>query len=231
MKIIGLHKTSLIDFPGKIASVIFLGRCNMRCPYCYNSDAVLEEGPSEISEQDFFHYLKERKGLIDGVCITGGEPTLHKELPDLIRKIRSLGFKVKLDTNGSNPKMLQDLIEKQLVDFIAMDIKNVFERYEETTNSKVDIKTVKESIKTIINSGVEHEFRTTVLPRFHKKEDIMRTAKDYLKGAKKYVIQQFIPSEKMLDKNLLNEKRFSEKDLKTLKEECNKYIDTAIRNL
>lgn len=231
MKIIGLHKVSLIDFPGRISSVIFLGGCNMRCPYCHNSDALSEESPSEISEQDFFQYLKERKSLIDGVCITGGEPTLHKELPEFIRSIRGLGFKVKLDTNGSNPKMLQDLIEKRLVDFISMDIKNVFEKYEGTTNSKVDIKMIKESIKIIISSKVEHEFRTTVLPKFHDKEDIVRIAKDYLKGAKKYVLQQFMPSEKMLDKSLLSEKRFSEKDLKTLKEECNKYTNTDIRNL
>ena len=231
MRILGLQKISLIDYPGKVCSVIFLSKCNFRCGYCHNPELVFDIDLPEIKEEEVMKVLDERKGFIDGVCITGGEPTLHKELPDLIRKIRGLGFKVKLDTNGSNPKMLQDLIEKRLVDFIAMDVKNVFERYEETTNSKVSTEVIKESIKTIISSGIEHEFRTTVLPKFHKKEDIVEIAKDYLKGAKKYVLQQFMPSEKMLDKSLLTEKRFSEKDLKTLREECNKYINTEIRNL
>lgn len=227
----GLQKISLIDYPGKVCSVIFLSKCNFRCGYCHNPELVFDIDLPEIKEDEVMKFLDERKGFIDGVCITGGEPTLHKNLPELIKKIKDKGLKVKLDTNGSSPKMLQDLIEKKIVDFVSMDVKNVFEKYEETTGSKTSPKMIKESINIIILSGIEHEFRTTVLPKFHEKEDIVRIAKDYLQNAKKYVLQQFVPSEKMLNKSLLTEKKFSEKDLESIRKECSEYINTEIRNL
>lgn len=231
MKILALQKISLIDYPGKVCSVIFLTKCNFRCGYCHNPELVFDLDLPGIKEEEVFKLLDERKGFIDGVCITGGEPTLHKDLPFLIKKIKERGLKVKLDTNGTNPEMLKQLIKDKLVDFVAMDVKNVFEKYEETTNSKVDIKTIKESIKVMISSEIEHEFRTTVLPKFHKKEYIVRIAKEYLTGAKKYVLQQFVASDKIVDKSFLEERKYDENELEEIRRACNKFLKTEIRNL
>lgn len=230
MQIKGFQKTSLIDYPGKICSIIFLSGCNFRCGYCHNPGLVIDDGSQDILEGYVINRLEERKGLVDSVCITGGEPTLHKDLPGFIRRIKDRKLKVKLDTNGSNPEMLKHLIDNKLLDFIAMDVKNVFEKYEQTTNTKVNNDTLKESIKAVIRSGLEHEFRTTVLPKLHKKEDILKIAKSMV-GAQKYVLQQFVAAEKMLDKNFSKEERYSEKELEEIKEECNKYIKTEIRNI
>lgn len=227
----GLQKTSLIDYPGKICSIVFLSKCNFRCNYCHNAELVLNDPKlKEITEEEIFEFLKTRKKLIDAVCITGGEPLLDKNLPEFIKKIKEENFLVKVDTNGTNPKMLNFLIKNKLIDFIAMDIKNVFEKYEKTVNSKVDKTKLQESIKIIIESGIEHEFRTTVLPRLQKKDDLIEIAKE-LKDAKKYVLQQFRPAEKMLDKSFLTEKKYSEKELEDIRKECNKYVETEIRNL
>ncbi len=230
MRIQGFQKTSLIDYPKNICSVIFLQGCNFRCGYCHNPELVIDEGINEVMEGWLLNKLEERKGLIDHVCITGGEPTLHKELPEFIKKLKDKGLKVKLDTNGSNPEMLKKLIKDKLVDFIAMDVKNVFEKYENTINSKISPDIIKESIKTVIRSGLEHEFRTTVLPVLHKKEDVIKIAKS-VAGANKYVIQQFVPTEKILDENFSKETAYSQKELEEIKYECNKYMKTEIRNL
>ena len=227
----GIQKSSLIDYPGKICSIIFLSKCNFRCGYCHNPELVLDDPKlKEISEEELLDFLKTRKGLIDAVTITGGEPTLYEKLPDFIKKIKELSFLVKIDTNGTNPKMLNRLIKNKLIDFISMDIKNVFEKYKETVNAKIDEIKLKESIKTIIKSGIEHEFRTTVLPKLHKKEDLVKIAEG-LKGAKKYILQQFISAEKMLDKNFLTEKKYNQEELEEIKEGCNKHVRTKIRNL
>ena len=230
MRIQGFQKTSLIDYPKNICSVIFLPGCNFRCGYCHNPELVIDEGLNEVTEGWLLNKVEERKGLVDSVCITGGEPTLHKDLPEFIKKLKDKGLKVKLDTNGSNPEMLKQLIKNKLFDFIAMDVKNVFEKYENTINSKISSDVIKESIKTVIRSGLEHEFRTTVLPILHKKEDIVKIAKS-VAGANKYVIQQFVSTEKILDKNFSKEDRYSEKELEEIRKECNKYVKTEIRNL
>ena len=232
MRIKGFQKTSLIDYPGKICSIIFLPKCNLRCGYCYNPELVLDKNLPEIKEEDLLETLEERKKFVDCVTITGGEPTLHKDLPEFIQKIKEKGFKVKLDTNGTNPEMLKSLIEEKLIDFVAMDIKNVFEKYKKTANVEVNCEDLKESIKAIIESGIDHEFRTTVLPRLHKEEDITTIAKEYLTEAKKYVLQQFIPAEKMLDERFyLAEEGYSEKKLEEIRKECDKYVKTEIRNI
>ncbi|MBL7170070.1 MAG: anaerobic ribonucleoside-triphosphate reductase activating protein [Candidatus Aenigmarchaeota archaeon] len=230
MQIKGFQKTSLIDYPGNICSIIFLSGCNFRCNYCYNPELVLDEKLPEIKEKEVLKTLEERKKFIDGVTITGGEPTIHKELPILIKKIKKIGLLIKIDTNGTNPEMLNYLIKNKLIDFIAMDIKNVFEKYKETANVNVNINKIKESVKIIKESGIEHEFRTTVLPRLHIQEDIIKIAKE-LKDAKKYVLQQFFPAEKMLDKNFIKEKTYSEKELEGIRAECNRHIKTEIRNI
>lgn len=231
MRIQGFQKTSLIDYPKKICSVIFLPRCNFRCGYCHNPELVLGDSSEEILEGYVLNKLEERKGLVDSVCITGGEPTLHKDLPGFIKKLKDKGLKVKLDTNGSNPEVLKQLIKDKIIDFIAMDVKNVFEKYEETANSNVNTEMIKESIKIIIQSGIEHEFRTTVLPKLHKKEDLIRITQEYLTGAKKYVLQQFIPSDKIVDKTFLREVRYNPNQLEEMRRLCNKHVKTEIRNL
>jgi len=230
MRIQGFQKTSLIDYPKNICSVIFLPGCNFRCGYCHNPELVIDEGMNDVMEGWLLNKVEERKGLVDSVCITGGEPTLHKDLPEFIKKLKDKGLKVKLDSNGSNPEILKQLIKDKLIDFIAMDVKNVFEKYENTINSKISSDVIKESIKTVIRSGLEHEFRTTVLPILHKKEDIVKIAKS-VAGANKYVIQQFVPTEKILDKNFSKEDRYSEKELEEIRKECNKHVKTEIRNL
>jgi len=228
MQIKGFQKTSLIDYPKKISSILFLPKCNFKCGYCYNPELVLDKDLQEIEEAEVLKDLEERKKFIDGVVITGGEPTLHKDLPELIKKIKKLGLLVKLDTNGTNPEMIKSLIDDKLIDFVAMDVKNSFERYDETANVKVDIEKIKESIK-IIKSGIDHEFRMTVLPRLHSEEDIIEVAK-ILRDAKKLVIQQFFNAEKMLDESFMEEKTFSDEKLEKIQEKCNNFVKTEIRN-
>ena len=230
MQIKGFQKTSLIDYPGNICSIIFLPNCNFRCSYCYNPELVLDQGLPEIKEKYVLEELEKRKNFIDGVTITGGEPTLHKDLPEFIRKIKKIGLLIKLDTNGTNPEMLKDLIKNKMIDFVAMDVKNSFEKYEETVNIKADCRKLKESITLITESGIDHEFRTTVLLRLHKKEDLVKIAKE-IEGARKYVIQQFVPAEKMLDKNFITEKIFNKEELENIKKECSKHVKTEIRNI
>lgn len=219
MKIGGLQKLTLIDYPGKIAATVFLCGCNFRCPFCYNREIVLPEEikkQPQISEKDFFYFLRKRKGLLDGVVITGGEPILNKELPDFIKKIKKLMFLIKIDTNGSNPEMLKNLIKENLVDYVAMDIKapldvnfqfsisdfqlnskSQISVHQKATGVKVDLNKIKESIELIKNSGIDYEFRTTVIPGVHTKEDILQIAKE-ISPAKKYFLQNFRP-EKTID--------------------------------
>jgi pyruvate formate lyase activating enzyme len=208
MLIGGLQKTTLIDYPGKIACTVFLIGCNFRCPWCYSAELVLPEKikkQPKTSERDFFAFLKEKRGLLDGVVVCGGEPTIHKDLPDFIKKIRKLGFLVKLDTNGSNPEMLTKLIRQNLVDYVAMDVKAPLalkskfqnQKYRKATGVKVNLKDIKKSIDIIKNSGVDYEFRTTVVPTIHSREDIVRITKD-LAPARAYFLQNFRP-EKTLD--------------------------------
>ncbi len=191
----GIQKTTLIDYPGKIACTVFLISCNFRCPFCYSAEIVLPEKiklQPRTSLKDFFSFLGERKGLLDGVVICGGEPTLQKELPALIKKIKKLGFAVKLDTNGSNPLMLKKLIKGKLLDYVAMDIKAPLDAYDKATGVKIDLKKIKQSIDVIKKSGLDYEFRTTVVPTIHTKEDIIQLAKD-ISPAKKFYLQSFRP--------------------------------------
>ena len=221
IKIGGLQKLTLIDYPGKLAATVFLLGCNFRCPFCYSSELVLPEkikNQPEIKEKNFFNFLKERKGMLEGVVICGGEPTINKDLPQFCQKIKKLGFLVKLDTNGSNPEMLKKLIERKLIDYVAMDIKaplginfqfsisnfqtnskSQISKYEMATGIKGDIDKIKESIELIKNSDLDYEFRTTVVPGIHQKEDILQIARD-IAPAKKYFLQNFKP-EKTIDPN------------------------------
>lgn len=200
MKIGGLQKLTLIDFPGRVACTVFLSGCNFRCPFCYSPELVLPEkikNHPKITEKDFFNFLKERKNLLEGVTICGGEPFCDKKLPDFIKKIKKMGFQVKLDTNGSNPEMLAKLIGKKLVDYVAMDIKGPKEKYGQITGTKIDIKKIQKSIDILKGGDVDYEFRSTVVPSLHKKEDIIEMAK-WISGARRYYLQSFL-SEKTIN--------------------------------
>jgi len=202
MKLGGLQKLTLIDYPGKIACTVFCLGCNFRCPWCYSSELVLPEKIKKqpnISEKDFFRFLKSKKGLLEAVVICGGEPCLQKDLPSFAKNIKKMGFLVKLDTNGFNPQMLEDLVAKKLVDYVAMDIKAPKEKYQDAVGTAVNLKNIEKSIKFLIAGCLDYEFRTTLVPEFLNKNDISEIAK-WISGAKKYFLQNFRP-EKTLNPN------------------------------
>ncbi len=229
IEIKGLQKTSLIDYPGKISAVVFLGGCNFRCPYCFNRDLVLNpEKIKTIPQKEFFDFLKSKRKWLDGVVLGGGEPTIHKDLPDFIKKIKDLGFLVALETNGTNPGMLKHLIDKKLVDYFAMDIKASLEKYEEVTKVKMDKKAIQKSINLVIESGINHEMRSTILPRLHTREDIINMAK-LVKGAKILYLQRFRPLEPLLDLAFHKEKPFTRQEMEEFKNACSKYVKTELR--
>ena len=193
MQIKGWVKTSLIDYPGKIATVLFTSGCNFRCPYCQNSKLVLHpESLPAIDPAEIFRFLTRRRGLIDGVVITGGEPTLQKGLEDLLPKVKELGLAAKLDTNGYRPQVLGELLEQGLLDYVAMDIKTSLAKYPLAAGVPVDVRRIEESVRLILSSGINHEFRTTVVPGIVAPEDVEEIAK-LIAGAGKYVLQQFRP--------------------------------------
>lgn len=194
MIINGFQKMTLLDFPEHIACTIFTGGCNFRCPFCHNAQLVVGGERENYTEEEIFSYLEKRKGLLDGVCITGGEPLLQTDIEEFIGKIKEMGYLVKLDTNGSMPEKLKDLVEKKLVDYVAMDVKNCLSKYGETVGiENFDTSAVEESIKFLLTDAVDYEFRTTVVKELHTEEDIEALA-DYIGGAKKYFLQQFVDS-------------------------------------
>lgn len=222
MNIYDINKLSLLDFPGRVSAIIFLSGCNMNCGYCYNSDLKIKS-EGRLSEDEVLDFLKSRIGKIDGVVITGGEPTINNELPSFIKKIKDLGLLVKLDTNGTNPRMIEYLIDNSLVDYIAMDIKTNPLKYSVVTNTKNNIEDILNSVDIIKNSNIEHEFRTTVY-NIHTLDDLINIAK--LVSPSKYFLQDFKKNEKVSDKNIFS------KDSKTLEEyviTCNKYTQTNLR--
>ena len=227
MQIGGIEKSTLIDYPGKVACTIFTMGCNFRCPFCYSSELVLPEKMAEqpkIAEKAFFDFLKERQGLLEGVVICGGEPTIHKDLPDFIKRIKDLRFLLKLDTNGSNPEMLRELMQKGLVDYVAMDIKAPLgAKYDLATGVKVDLDKIKESIEIIKGSGVDYEFRSTIVPSIHSKEDVIQMAKD-ISPAKKYYLQNF-RGEKTIDPRFEEIKPYAKDFLLEIQKEISSFFE------
>lgn len=201
MKISGLQKLTLLDYPGKMACTVFTYGCNFRCGFCHNALLVTEENSDSISEDEFFAFLKKRQGILDGVCISGGEPTLQKDLYDFIKKVKSMGYAVKLDTNGTTPRLLKSLLEEKLLDYIAMDIKNSLEKYSFTCGCEVDINAIKESVSIIKESGIDYEFRTTTVREYHTKEDFSSIA-DWLQGDSRYFLQHFEDSGNLIGDSL-----------------------------
>ena len=208
----GLQKVTLLDFPGKVACTVFLTGCNLRCPYCHNPDLVLtKDNGKYISEKEFFEFLLSRKGKLDGVCITGGEPTLYPNLTNLICRIREMGFLVKLDSNGSAPEKLEHLLREKLLDYVAMYIKNAPTRYAE--NSAAVLK----------NSNIDYEFRTTVCHPFHSPDGMQEIGR-WLRGAKRYFIQPFVDSGNLLGSGI---SAMAKPELKTLLKAVKPYIPAA----
>ncbi len=196
MKIAGLQKMTLLDYPGKVACTVFLDGCNFRCPYCHNSQLL--EGQSEqlMDMEQLLAFLKKRKGLLDGVCITGGEPTLQPQLPELVERIKALGYAVKLDTNGTRPEMLETLVEKGLLDYVAMDIKNGPEAYARTVGIRPNMEKLQRSMRFLLTGKVDYEFRTTVVKPLHDVQSVGAMAqwvKDLVPGvkAKRFFLQLF----------------------------------------
>ncbi len=203
MKINGFQKLTLLDFPEKVACIIFTAGCNFRCPFCHNASLVTHIDENQnIDEEEIFTYLEKRKGLLDGVCITGGEPLLQSDIKEFIQKIKNMGYAVKLDTNGSYPEKLRDLIENNLVDYVAMDIKNSREKYAETAGiQNLLLDNIEKSISLLLENKVDYEFRTTVVNELHTKEDI-KNISVLIKGAKKYFIQNFKDSGDIIARNM-----------------------------
>ncbi|MCI9201832.1 MAG: anaerobic ribonucleoside-triphosphate reductase activating protein [Lachnospiraceae bacterium] len=192
MRICGLNKTTLLDYPGHVAATVFLGGCNFRCPFCQNGDLVLKpEGQPAIEKEAVMAFLRKRKGVLTGVCITGGEPTIERGLEELIEEIKDIGYLLKLDTNGYCPEVIRKLTEKGLVDYIAMDIKNDLKKYGETVGIQgIDAGRIMDSIRWIINGKTDYEFRTTVVKELHGREDMSAIGKA-IKGAKAYFLQGY----------------------------------------
>lgn len=201
MEIHGLMKTTLLDYPQHVASTIFTGGCNFRCPFCHNKDLVLHPNSLPlIPEEEIFSFLKKRKGVLDGVCITGGEPTLQADLVQFIGKIKNLGFLVKLDTNGYRPDILATLLDEHLLDYVAMDIKNSPQKYTITAGiPHLDLKKIDASIQLLLSSSIPYEFRTTIISELHTAEDIMEIGQ-WIKGGKSYFLQEYKESDSVISK-------------------------------
>ena len=202
MKIGGFQKTSLLDFPDIISAIIWTQGCNFHCPFCYNRDLV-EGSVKLIPEEEIISFLKKRKKLLEGLVISGGEPLLQKDIAEFISKIKKLGYKVKIDTNGTYPKKLKELIEKKLIDYVSMDVKAPKNKYDKLSGVKTDIKKIEESIGIIQRSDVDYEFKTTFIPNLLTKEDIISIAK-WLEGSKKFFLQQFKNDVPLVSSNLSN---------------------------
>ncbi len=225
----GLQRLSLIDYPGKLCATIFTAGCNFRCPYCYNEDIVLDyPAMPKMPEDKIIEFLHPRLGFLDGVCVTGGEPTIHRELPKFLGRLKSIGSLVKLDTNGSRPKALAYVMEKGLVNYIALDVKVPLGRYEETVRYRVKPEGLKETIKLIRRSGVDHEFRTTVVPGLLDGDDLEEIAMT-LAGSKRYVLQQFRPG-KTLCPDFKDVKPYSEAEMRQFRDRVAPYFaETRLR--
>jgi len=230
MEIRGFRETSFLDWDGKVCSVVYLPNCNFRCPFCHNAGLIENPKQFELIPVDKIeNYLRSHKDFIDGICLTGGEPCLHKNngLFEFINRVKGLGFSVKLDTNGTDPTLLEDLIYKKLIDYIAMDLKGPLDqRYDKLSGIKTDLDKIKESIRIIMGSGLPYEFRTTVVPTLLSEKDVEDLA-IYIKGAEKFVLQQFVPKE-TLDKSLKEVKAYEKEELEKMAEICKQYVPNTV---
>lgn len=223
MLIGGFQKFSLIDYPGKICAIVFTQGCNFRCPYCHNPDLVdFKESGGLISKKEVFLFLKKRKGKLDAVEITGGEPTLQQDIIEFLERIKDMGYLIKLDSNGSHPEVIEELIKLKIVDYLAVDIKAPLEKYQMITHSNIDLNKIKKSIELIMKSGLNYEFRTTIVRSQLTEEDIIKIG-SLINGAKLYVLQKFVVS-KVLDLNFRDEATYSDDEFNRLKNVLESYV-------
>ena len=224
MFIKGLQKTTLLDYPGKVACTIFTGGCNFRCPFCHNASLVTRiDSEERIDESELFSYLEKRKGILDGVCITGGEPLLQPDIEEFCQKIKSLGLLIKLDTNGSFPAKLHSLLNSNLIDYVAMDIKNSKKEYAKTCGIREFPSNIEESIGIIRSASVPYEFRTTVVRELHSKES-MRELAEWIAGAERYFLQGFIDSGDLIESKF---SAYSEAEMQELLAVVRAFVPTA----
>lgn len=222
MQLLGLNKTTLLDYPEHVAATVFTGGCNFRCPFCHNMDLVLGGIEAGLTEEEFFSLLEKRRGILDGVCITGGEPTLQKDLPDFIRRIRDMEYLVKLDTNGYCPEVLEALLRDNQLDYVAMDIKSSPANYPVVTGKKdLDISKVQKSVELLKASVIPYEFRTTVVKGLHQVEEFEEIG-GWLQGARAYFLQAYRDSEKVPVKSLTS---FSEAEMEEMRQLAERYIE------
>ncbi|MBT4597401.1 anaerobic ribonucleoside-triphosphate reductase activating protein [bacterium] len=222
----GLQKLTLIDYPGKVAATVFTVGCNFRCPFCHNPELVVSGTGFErgsLSEEEFFSFLEKRKGKLDGVCVTGGEPTIQKGIVEFLEKIKKMGFLVKLDSNGTRPDILKEVFAKKLVDFVAMDIKNSLESYRKTCGADVDLERIKLSVDLIRNSSVAYEFRTTVVSGIHTMEDFILMGK-WLDGINNFALQLYRDEGKILNEELRKKASGQKMDLEKIKKQLEKHF-------
>jgi len=225
MIIHGLQKLTLLDYPEKTACTLFSGGCNFRCPYCHNSSLVLDPTSQEvIDEKELFSFLKKREGLLDGICLTGGEPLINNDIEDFLEKLRKYDYLIKLDTNGSFPDKLKSIINKGLVDYVAMDIKNSKEKYPITIGiENYDIAPILKSVNLLLKGKIKYEFRTTVVKQFHEVSDFIEIGK-WIEGAPRYYLQAFKNSENTIGRNLSSH---DEKTMKAMQNQVKNYIKTV----
>lgn len=225
MTIAGFQKLTLLDFPGKTACTVFTPGCNLRCPFCHNADLVLSPSSIEkFSEDEILSYLHTRKGLIDGICITGGEPMLMKDLPSFCEKIKSIGIEVKIDTNGSFPSLLKYIVRNELCDYVAMDVKNTLSKYPETVGiSDLDVTPFAESIEFLKSSDIPHEFRTTVCKPFHTETDIIEIGRTLGKN-ERYFLQSFVDSGRLIGDGVSG---FLPSEMKDMLSKLKKFVPNA----
>jgi len=225
MNIGGLQKTSLLDYPDNLSAIIWTVGCNFHCPFCYNKD-IVEGKTGLISEEELFVFLEKRKGLIEGLVITGGEPLIQEDITDFCEKVKRLGYLIKIDTNGTYPEKLRELFDKKLVDYIAMDVKAPNSKYDELTDVKTDIKKIEKSIEIIRNSKLDYEFKTTFVPELLTKEDIVSIAK-WLKGSKRFYLQQFKNDAPLISSKLQNVAPHSKEELIETLNAIKPYFDSC----
>lgn len=227
MKIGGVQKLSLVDYPGKTCAALFTIGCNMRCGYCHNPELVLPERYTDaIPEDEILLFLENRVGKLQGVTISGGEPTLHEDLPEFIRKVKALGFLVKLDTNGTNPAMLERLYNEQLLDYVAMDVKGTLETYQEVVAYPIDIDAIAKTIALMKQSRVDHEFRTTVVKSQISWSDFDKIG-ELVRGAPRFALQRFRPG-RTLNPRFRRETTYSDDEFELLRQKMEQYVDVCV---
>ena len=227
MKVTGIQKLTLLDYPGVVACTVFTAGCNFRCPFCHNAMLVLPEQIDDecLTDDEVFGFLKKRRGVLDGVAFTGGEPLLHADMPEFLARVKELGYKIKLDTNGSNPELLSEIVKNKLVDRVAMDIKNAPEEYARTIGLKsFDIAPVERSKEMLLRGDIDYEFRTTVVKGIHTKESLIGAAK-WIEGAKEYYLQQFKDSGNLILPDGLS--AYDEKQMHALADAVRDYVPTV----